>query len=99
MFWSIFDASEAKQCGFALAEIVMIGYPESERKTRHKAKIQKVKVLNQVFAHARQFQQEKRPNFYKKAKLANVFRWKLLDEGFESAFVQDLTHQLLIQLK
>jgi hypothetical protein len=99
MLWGWFDASEAKKCGLALAEIVVKGYPASERKKSSKAEIHRAKVLDQVFAQARQFRQEHRPNLYKKAKLGNAFRWELMEQGFEAAFVDDLTHQVLLHMK
>ena len=99
MLWGLFDASEAKRCGLALAEIVVNGYPASERKKANKALLHRAKLLDQVFAQARDFKRKYNPNLYKKAKLGNAFRWSLLEQGFEHKFVDDLTHQILLHLK
>lgn len=99
MVWAWFDASEAKQCGLALAEIIVKGYPASERKNANKAVEHRAKLLDQIFAQARQFKQTHHPNLYKKAKLGNIFKWKLLEQGFETKFVDDLTHQILVHMK
>lgn len=37
-------------------------------------------------------------NFFKRAKLLNSFKWKLVEHGFDSATAEDLTHELLMQL-
>lgn len=99
MFLKWFDASEAESLAHVFAENIISGYPASERKTAKKGLAQRAKLLNKIFEQARQFKLEKKPNFYKKAKLGNAFRWKLLESGFESEFVDDLTHQLLVQMK
>ena len=94
-----FDAAESKRCGLALAEIVEKGYPASERKAANKAIVHRAKVLDKLFAQARQFEQAHNPNLYKKAKLGNAFRWRLIEEGFDAKFVHDLTHQIMVEMK
>ena len=37
-------------------------------------------------------------NFYKRAKLANSFKWKLLQSGVEPGLVDELTRILLVRL-
>lgn len=96
---SWFDASEAERYGLALAEIVVNGYPASERKRSDKAVVHRAKILDQIFAQAKQFKQAHKPNFYKKAKLGNAFKWELLEQGFDAKFADDLTHQLLLHIK
>jgi hypothetical protein len=39
-----------------------------------------------------------RLNFYKRAKLANSFKWKLLQNGVKPEFVNELTRILLVRL-
>ena len=39
-----------------------------------------------------------RLNFYKRAKLANSFKWKLLQNGVEPGVVDELTRMLLVRL-
>jgi len=39
-----------------------------------------------------------RLNFYKRAKLANSFKWKLLQNGVKPEFVNELTRMLLLRL-
>lgn len=44
------------------------------------------------------FKQANSMNFYQKAQLGNAFKWKLLDAGFESDYVEELTSWLVAQL-
>jgi hypothetical protein len=39
-----------------------------------------------------------RLNLYKRAKLANTFKWKLLQNGVKAEFVNELTRILLVRL-
>jgi hypothetical protein len=99
MFLKWFDTSEAERLALTFAEIVISGYPASEKKNARKGLVHRAKLLDKIFEQARQFKQEKKPNFYKKAKLGNTLKWKLLEDGFEREFVDDLTYQILLQLK
>lgn len=44
------------------------------------------------------FTKDRKLNFYKKAKLANSFKWQLLDLGFGQQFVDEVTKELLLHL-
>lgn len=99
MLFGWFDASDAKHCGFVLAQMVINGYSVAERKKSTKALDHRTKLLDQVMVKARQFSQTHKPNIYKKAKLGNIFKWELLGQGFDVEFVDDLTHQILLNMK
>lgn len=99
LLWGWFDASEAERLGSALADIAAAGFPGHERRNPNKSIAARAKVLENLFEQARQFKQTKKPNIYKKAKLGNAFKWKLLEQGFEPEFVNDLTNKLLVQMK
>lgn len=47
----------------------------------------------------RLFIQEEPLNFYKTARLLNTFKWALLDEGYDQAFIDDLTSWVLGKLR
>lgn len=99
MVWAWFDASEAERMGLAFADIIAAGFPGIERKNPEKTVVARAKVLEDLFAQARQFRQTQKPNMYKRAKLGNAFKWRLLDQDFEPAFVNDLATKLLVQMK
>ena len=99
MFFGWFDAREARQRGLILAKMVVEGLPASERKKANKAALQRAKLLDQIFAQARQYKNELKPNIYQRATFGNAFRWELLEQKCDLEFVEELTHQLLLQMK
>jgi hypothetical protein len=72
--------------------------PTSERRTDAGAKNQLRIILEGLNARATRFQAEHRMGIYKKAKLGNVFRWKLADAGYSKAFVEQATKTIVTQL-
>jgi hypothetical protein len=56
-------------------------------------------TLNKLVTRISAFEPRKGANFYKKAKFANAFKWKLLDAGYDAGFVDYLTKELIIHLR
>ena len=48
-----------------------------------------------IFARAEVFAREKRPNFYKKARLGNRVRWALKEAGYPPEFAAVLSEELV----
>jgi tetratricopeptide (TPR) repeat protein len=98
-----FKASEAAQVGTALADDVMLQSPLGSL-ARDKGKnpgvqereLQKFlqKFLQRVDRDARPLQL----NFLRRAKLANSFKWRLLEKGIEKELVDELTQALVLRL-
>lgn len=99
MLFKWFNTSEEVAFAHTLAELVINGFPGHERKNAKKSLIARAKLIDNIFARASDYQKTRKPNFYKKAKLGNAFRWKLLESEFELDFVDDLTHQILVSMK
>lgn len=99
MVFNWFNTMEEKAFAHTLADLVIAGFPGNERKNAKKSLLTRAKLIDHIFLQASQYQKEKKPNFYKKAKLGNIFRWKLLENDFEANFVDDLTHQILLSMK
>jgi hypothetical protein len=70
--------------------------PSSEARTDKGARNQVRAISDQIYAEARRYRSEFRLGVYGKAKLANVFRWRLKELGFSQTFVQEITHGLVI---
>lgn len=97
-------ASEATQVGTALADDVILQGASGHSVTRGKggrsageeADVQKFlhKFLQRVDRDARPLQL----NVFKRAKLANSFKWRLLEKGVERQIVNELTHALVMRL-
>jgi tetratricopeptide (TPR) repeat protein len=97
------DAREATEVGTALADgFVLESAPataSSRRKGRDadgQADLQKFlqKFLQRVDREARPLNL----NLFKRAKLANSFKWRLLEKGIEAPLVDELTQALVLRL-
>ncbi|MGE5468976.1 MAG: hypothetical protein ACM3Y9_16255 [Ignavibacteria bacterium] len=86
-----FNAHAATEFGKSLA-----GFLADRIPTKHARKAPE--ALAKLFAQVEQFKQTNRLNMYKKAKLANAFRWKLVDYGYQDEFVEEMTKELLLHL-
>lgn len=89
---AIFDTKEIENFATALAEDLGRRFPpKSESRTDAGAKHQVKAILDGLAARAVRFRAQQRLGIYKKAKLANVFRWKLTDLGYSKEFVEHAT--------
>jgi hypothetical protein len=96
-----FDSKEAKLIGLELANSVSSELEAKNKKPKKNKKKElddKAKIMNKVFVRVSQYKQNSKPNFYKKAKLANAFKWRLLDLGHDADFVEILTKELLLHM-
>ena len=55
-------------------------------------------ILEGLENRAARFRDEKRLGLYKKAKLGNVFRWRLKDLGYSDAFVDKATNAIVTRV-
>ena len=105
---SWFDATEFQRFGEELAVLFMEDKPahgEGNRKQRRAKKskgqdndpIQATmrKLANRILA----FEARRKANFYKKAKFANAFKWRLKEAGYDAGFVDELTKELVMHFR
>lgn len=83
-----------------LAEEVSKRYPpeldqSKEKKISHN---RIARVLEDAYAKAIEFQQEKHLGVYGKAKLGNTFRWELAEKGYSKTFVEMATEGLIVYI-
>jgi len=98
-FLGLVDTREIDEFASALAEDLGRRYPpSSESRTDPGAKHQLEVVTEGLTARALRFHKERRLGVYKKAKLANVFRWKLAELGYSKPFVDQVTKSLAKRL-
>lgn len=94
-----FNASEAVAVGAKLADHFL---PEDPSSAREHRKGEPSKDWRKDVQRFRQRVAREacplRLNFFKRAKLLNSFKWKLLEHGFDSASAEDLTREVLMQL-
>ena len=54
--------------------------------------------VDELFERATAFRKEHKLGVYKKARLANTFRWELKERGYDPAFIETLTEKLVIAI-
>ena len=99
MLLRMFDAGEAEKFGLGLADTLAAKFPASKQKADKKTLTRQAELFQAIFVQARQFNQVHKLNLYKKAKMGNAFRWKLLELGFTSEFADQMTKEILVEMK
>ncbi|MGO9851590.1 MAG: hypothetical protein ACLPTM_08245, partial [Steroidobacteraceae bacterium] len=105
MLLDALNTGDAEAVGISLAEEVVLRTTSGAAGTR----LQKSGAADAQRKRAQQFLQQflgrvdrearsLKLNFFKRAKLANSFRWRLLDKGVDKALVEELTHALVLRL-
>ncbi|HEY6824693.1 MAG TPA: tetratricopeptide repeat protein, partial [Steroidobacteraceae bacterium] len=96
-------ASEATQVGTALADDVVLQTPlgsaAREQVSKPAAKEKELQRFLQKFLQ--RVDRDARPlqlNFFRRAKLANSFKWRLLEKGVDKEVVNELTQALVLRL-
>jgi hypothetical protein len=94
--FSWLDAREAQEFGMTLAKFFMERIPMDEPGKKAKSLEKKQEVVQKMVQQIQIFRIDHKMNLYKKAKLANAFKWALLDAHYPSEFVDELTTMLLV---
>jgi hypothetical protein len=96
---SIFDTREIEEFAENLAADLGRRFPPaSEARTDTGAKHQIKVILDGLAARAVRYHEEHKLGVYRKAKLANVFKWKLTELGYSKAFVEVATKEIATKL-
>jgi|SRR5215471_19507494 len=72
--------------------------PASEARTDAGAKHQLKVILDGLSARALRYHTDHKLGIYKKAKLGNVFQWKLRELGYSQKFVEHATREVITRL-
>ena len=72
--------------------------PASEARTDPGAKHQVKVILDGLAARAVRYHGEHKLGIYKKAKLGNVFKWKLKELGYSDEFAERATKEIVTRL-
>jgi hypothetical protein len=108
--FSWFDATEFERFGEQLAVLFMEDKPAADEGNRKQRRMLKGKgknkendpvqaTLRKLVIRISAFEARKKANIYKKAKFANAFKWKLIEAGYDSGFVDDLAKELVIHFR
>src|SRR6266576_5572954 len=94
-----FNTKEIEEFATVLASDLHRRFPPaSEARTDPGAKHQIKVILEGLAARAVRYQKQHKLGIYKKAKLANVFKWKLAELGYSADFVDRATKELATRL-
>jgi hypothetical protein len=92
-----FDTREADTFAMAIAEDLMGRISINVDDSGKKATPERVSNAHQaIVSRASAFARVHKLNWYKKAHLGNIFRWALLEKGYDKEFVDTWTHNLLV---
>src|SRR4029453_10740303 len=72
--------------------------PASEKRTDPGAQHQIKVILEGLGARAVRFHKDHKLGIYKKAKLGNVFKWKLKELGYSDEFAERATKEIVTRL-
>lgn len=72
--------------------------PASESRTDPGASHQLKVILEGLAARAVRYHDQKRLGIYGKAKLGNVFKWKLTELGYSKTFIEHATKEIVTRL-
>jgi len=96
---SLFNTKELEKFADGLAADLGRRFPPaSEARTDPGAQHQIDVILEGLSARAVRFHEENKLGIYKKAKLGNVFKWKLKELGYSPEFAERATKRIITRL-
>jgi hypothetical protein len=94
-----FDTEDVDEFAKAAADDLAGRVPAPSEESRKKLTPDRLHNAHEaVISRAGAFGRTHNLNWYKKAHLGNTFRWILLEKGYDKAFVDALTHNVLVAL-
>jgi hypothetical protein len=98
-FFGLVDTSDLEAFATALATDLGRRFPpSSEARTDSGAKHQVKVILEGLGARAVRYHAEHHLGVYKKAKLGNIFKWKLRELGYSDDFAERATKDIVTRL-
>lgn len=92
-----FDTAEADQFARAIAEDLMGRIPAPSEYAGKKQSPERMQnAQHAIIVRAQAFARTHKLNWYRKAHLGNTFRWVLLESGYDKAFVDTWTQQVMV---
>lgn len=79
-------------------ELVRQFPPTSEQWDKKNSKKMVFSALDGLFDKAGSFRKQHQLGVYKKARLANTFRWELQEKGYDTTFIEFATESLVLIL-
>jgi tetratricopeptide (TPR) repeat protein len=98
MILSWLDASKAVETGISLADQLVPRTKPALLKSGTLKPQTPVEALQEILAQTDHGLRAENLNFYKRAKLANSFKWRLIESGVERATADEVTQELVLSL-
>lgn len=93
------DTKDLEEFAIGLATDMARRFPPASEKRTDPGAVHQLKViLEGLGARAIRYREQHKLGLYKKAKLGNVFKWKLKELGYSPAFVERATKDLVTRL-
>ncbi|PWT75150.1 MAG: hypothetical protein C5B46_03065 [Proteobacteria bacterium] len=93
------DTDELEEFATGLATDMARRFPPASESRTDPGAVHQLKViLEGLSARAVRYHEQHKLGVYKKAKLGNVFKWKLKEFGYSTAFVEKATKELVTRL-
>jgi hypothetical protein len=97
--FGFFQTREVEEFATALADDLKRRFPPaSEARKDPGVQYQLKVILEGLGARAVRYHTEKKLGLYKKAKLGNVFKWKLKELGYSDTFAEHATKEIVTRL-
>ena len=97
--FTFFSTRELEEFATGLAADLARRFPPASESRTDAGAVHQIKViLEGLAARAVRYRDEHKLGIYRKAKLGNVFRWKLKDFGYSDAFVERATREIVTRL-
>lgn len=97
--FGLVDTSDLEQFATTLATDLGRRFPPASEKRTDPGATHQIKViLEGLGARAVRYQAEHALGVYRKAKLGNVFKWKLREIGYSEAFSERATKEIITRL-
>jgi hypothetical protein len=97
--FSFLDTRELEGFAAGLAEDLARRFPPASESRTDPGAVHQIKVILEGLAvRAIRYREQHKLGIYKKAKLGNVFRWKLTELGYSADFVERATKELVTRL-
>jgi hypothetical protein len=95
----LFDTRDLDEFAAGLAADLARRFPpSSETRTDPGAQHQIKVILEGLAVRAVRYREQHNLGIYRKAKLGNVFKWKLVELGYGAAFVERATKELITRI-
>lgn len=98
-FLKFLDTQELEEFAVVLATDLARRFPPTSENRTDPGAVHQIKViLEGLAARAVRYHDQHKLGVYKKAKLANVFQWKLKELGYSPKFTENATKEIVRRL-